>query len=463
MAPERDDEEVTVAEVVWPFVVSLITLAAVVALVLSTGCAAHVPVPDLPPSPIVPPRTVQVTVRMPNGHPLLTAQVSLSDDYQHLQACPVSEEGRAICVLDGPQFFGVQVYLTVAAEGYKARRFVFIGAASDQLFEDVILDREVPPMNRLVRDGQFFRLETGERWTAIENSDFNLLGRFVAGEDIRPIVAQRAATGRNLLRVFTAYSICPDGYCPPSNQPIGRLVPREHPELYDQIPAFLDVLAVYQMRAELVGFTGPYPGVLDSDDEKVQHWQRLCAAAQQRPASVLLERVNEGDHPANRDLPWSRLPKCDGVLSSAGSATADHLPMQPYWDYATYHPGFSSEWMRKAIHNGWEDVAEKANIPVLVNETTRFPDNDSSLEHAYDVGRGCALMMAGCAFHSVAGKRSGLWDGLELALAQAWGDGAKSIDLACQAGAYRRYVDDRFLRVYDRIGVPANCRVEVRR
>src|SRR5262245_15717390 len=50
-------------------------------------------------------------------------------------------------------------------------------------------------------DGQFFR-DRGERWTAIETSEFSLLRRYLDGENVRPLLAERAAFGFNLLRVW---------------------------------------------------------------------------------------------------------------------------------------------------------------------------------------------------------------------------------------------------------------------
>ena len=273
---------------------------------------------------------------------------------------------------------------------------------------------------RLVPVDQYFRLENGERWTWIGASDFNLLARYVYGEDIRPILQQRADAGFNALRVFTVYDICADGN---GCQPIGRLAPS--PVLYASIPPFMALLARYGLYAELVAFTGPYD-LLPTDDAKVAHWESLIAAA---PGidNLALELVNEYDHPANAGLPLARLRRPPaGIVASHGSATQDQMPLLPLWDYATYRPGSGPEWMRKVAHNGMEDVADKFGLPTVANETTRFPDNDSNPDHAFDAAAGAALLSAGATFHSVHGKDSTLWSGVELDAARAWAAGARA-------------------------------------
>lgn len=305
---------------------------------------------------------------------------------------------------------------------------------------------------RLVADGQYLRLENGQRFTVIGASDFNLLARFVRGEDIRPILQQRRDAGFNTLRVFTVYDICPDGN---GCQPIGRSEPV--PALYAAVRPFMALLARYGLYAELVGFTGPYP-LLPSDDAKAAHWEALLAASA-GITNLTLEMVNEFDHPANVGLPVSRLRRPAGILASHGSATQDQTPLLPVWDYATYRPGSGPEWMRKVAHNGMEDVADKFGVPTVANETTRFPDNDDSLEHAFDAAAGAALLSAGATFHSVAGKNSRLWEGRELEAARAWAAGARSVPLACQGLPYSRPDDPAFLRVYRR----GSCEVRIRR
>jgi hypothetical protein len=312
---------------------------------------------------------------------------------------------------------------------------------------------------RLVVSGQFFATASGERWTAIEATDFNLLGRFIANEDITPILRQRAEVGFNLLRVFADFEVCPDGRCPPSNQAIGRLVPSEHRDFYQRLTRFLEQCAAHGLYVELVVLTGRP----DSADARVALWQGVVQATASS-TNVILELVNEWDQSWHRDLPFERFHQPPApALASRGSGMAGSAPRLPPWTHATYHPGFGPEWANKAVHDGWETVAEKYGVPVLVNETTRVPDNDGSLTRAYDVARGCAMLVAGCAFHSVTGKNSRLWEGHELALAREWVRGAKSMPLTCQGGAVRQIHDPSLLRAYERGEERSSCRVEVRR
>jgi len=305
-------------------------------------------------------------------------------------------------------------------------------------------------------DGRFFRQETGARWTGIQATDFNLFSRFLDGQDITPILRQRADAGFNLLRVWTDFDVCADAKCP-EHQPIGRLIPAAHPDYYKRLPDFLDLCARNGFYVELTAFTGR----TDSDEGKIEHWDRLVAAVTSAP-NVLLELINE-HNVHHKSLPYDRLRRPPApTLASHGSGGAGGEPKLPIWNYVTYHPGFGTDWMRKAIEEGIQ-VADRFNVPVLLNETTRFPDHDKSLEHVHDVARACALALAGCAFHSVAGKNSRLWEGHELALAREWARGARSVSLECQRGELRKSDDPQFLRVFERVGAGPECRAEIRR
>ena len=309
---------------------------------------------------------------------------------------------------------------------------------------------------RLEVDGQFFRQDTGTRWLGIEATDFNLFNRFLSGEDIAPILQQRADAAFNLLRVWTDFDVCADGKCP-DHQPIGRLIPREHADYYTRLPEFLDLCARHGFYVELTAFTGRP----DSDAAKIAHWERLIEAVAPH-TNVLLELINEHDAHDKR-LPYDRLRRPPApIVASHGSGGAGSPPKLPIWTYVTYHPGFGADWMRKTIEEGTR-TAEKFGVPVLVNEATRFPDRDNRREHAYDVGRGCGLALAGCAFHSVSGKNSQLWKGHELELAREFARGARSVPTTCQGGTLRQLDDPRFLRVFERVDAGAECRVDIRR
>ncbi|CAB4192089.1 hypothetical protein UFOVP1236_3 [uncultured Caudovirales phage] len=318
------------------------------------------------------------------------------------------------------------------------------------------LDAEqVVVLPRLVPVGQYFRLETGQRFTWIGATDFNLLARYVQGEDIRPVLAQRRDTGFNALRVFTSFNVCPSGN---GCQPIGRLAPT--PLMYQSIPPFMALLARYGLYAELVAFAGFPRDVLPTDDAAVAHWDTLIATVV-GISNVTLEMANEYNHPLNAGMPpLARLRRPPaGIIASHGSGTQDELPLQPFWDYATYRPGAGLEAARKIAHNAMEDVADLFGLPTVANETIRFPDSDSNPDHAFDAAAGAALLSAGATFHSVHGKNSTLWTGAELVAARAWAAGARSVALECQGQPYVRLDNPDFLRVYRR----GPCEVRIRR
>ena len=307
---------------------------------------------------------------------------------------------------------------------------------------------------RLVPEGQFFRLASGARWTAIEASDFNLYNRFLAG-DIDAVLRQRAEAGFNILRVFTAYDICPTGTASDGQpcQPIGRLVPREHPDYYARLPQFLQAVARHGMYVELTAFTGPYGSLFSHDDEMVAHWDQLQAAVRDS-TNVLLELINEHDNPPNLGVPLERMERpAAPIVASHGSSVQDGLPLQPYWDYATFHPGGGDDWPARTAHDGMSRVADSGHVPVIANETTRFPDLDSIPAHAHDAAAGAALLLAGACYHSVHGKTSELWTGVELDAARAWAAGARSVPLEFQAGLFVHRHDlemDDVSRAYSR-------------
>jgi len=306
---------------------------------------------------------------------------------------------------------------------------------------------------RLRVRGLVFERETGEPITLIETSDFNLYARFLADEDIEPVLIDRE--GFNLLRVWLSYPAIPL---------IGQLDPFAHEDFYGRLPAFVRQAGAHGLYVEFTAFAGP--GWMAHDRQR-EHWRQTVDALQSLP--VLLELANENDVPGNAGL-VSDLPRPVGVLASHGSNGAEARPVEPYWDYVTYHTNGAFEEQRKVGHNGWEMGGD---IPALTNETSRFPDvgmwagapAERRTQLAYDSAAGAALLSAGSCFHSVHGKDSTVFDAAEKAVAQAWIAGAQSVPLACQDGGYEHLSalegpDD--LRVYRRGGDNA-CLVRIRR
>lgn len=294
---------------------------------------------------------------------------------------------------------------------------------------------------RLRIAGKFFQHEDGTPWTMIQCSDFMLLQRFVNGEDINPILEQRSSLGFNTLRVWTGLT---------SNASIGTIVPND--ALYERIGAFLDKCASYGLYVEFTAFTGPYVGMFNSEDAFVTHWDRLVSECLPH-TNVFLELVNEADNTPNLGLPYHRLTRPGGIIASRGSMRADQFPTL-VWDYAHYHSNDLHEWQRKVGHNAFE-IAEIFNVPVTSNENTRMPDRDGNVIHAYDAAHGAALLCAGACFHSVRGKNSQLWDGIELACAREWARGAREVPSVFQQGRYERHdelnVPGVIIRAYRRV------------
>ncbi len=262
---------------------------------------------------------------------------------------------------------------------------------------------------------QFFRLATGEPFTAIECSDFNLFARYLDEGvlAIQPVLQQRQQCGFNLLRVWTLFDI----------PGIGTLRLEEHADLYDHIPAFTDVCAQFGLRVEFTAYD----------------------AARRCRTLPLLEGVNELDQNTNEpdhlgrvfNGLWLDYQQAHGLLASHGSNGSQAQPVQSYWDYLTFHTNGAFEEQRKVGHN----AMEWSTRPVLTNETSRSENYPSLASFAFDSAAGAALLCAGSCFHSPNGKKSQLWEGKELDQALQWASGARSVSLVCQEYAYAHRTD----------------------
>lgn len=294
--------------------------------------------------------------------------------------------------------------------------------------------------------GHCFEQADGTHWTAIQCSDFHLFGRFLNGEEIRPVLEQRAAIGFNLLRVWTRYQLAAYG--------IGDCTLAMHPDLYQRVPAFVDLCASYGLYVEFTAYTG-------REDFDPHHWSRLGVAGMNASTPPLLELVNENDQGGNH-IDASAFEPIG--LCSHGSNGSQARPVEPFWEYATFHTNGAPEEQRKVGHNAMEIWSG----PTLTNETSRYPDvgmwgadAGRNQQVAFDSAAGAALLCAGSCFHSAHGKNSTLFDAETQAVAQAWVNGARSVDLSQQDESYAHRSDLEtagILRVYQR----GTCIVTIR-
>lgn len=297
---------------------------------------------------------------------------------------------------------------------------------------------------RLVRRGRYFALDTGARFTAIECSDFNLLGRLVhEGPDVvRDVLAERASMGFNLLRVWTRYEGNED-----FTNTIGYLLPSVNPELYAKIPVLCSMAAEEGLYLELTAYTG------GANDD---HWERL-AAALKGVSNAIVDGANEIDDYDN-DVDEFALTDIPDVLCSRGSYVQSIIPPRPWMQYETMHTNESDEWWRKGSHNGMEltegtEGIVASGVPVLINENERC-DKDRNINHHEDAARACALLVAGSCFHSLSGKRSALFSDFDRPYAEAFVRGASEVPLEFQDGHYRHdsaWEGPDDLRVYRRV------------
>jgi hypothetical protein len=302
----------------------------------------------------------------------------------------------------------------------------------------------------MVVDGQFFRVN-GQRWTGIESSEFSLPKRFMAGEEIRPLLDERAGLGFNMFRMWLLNQSVVQG----AGYPEG-IHPNQYPNFYDRVRALAELLNAYGIVSEFTAFTSCDPLMTNEGDQQ-RHWTSLQDAVRGIPG-VLLELVNEWDWGQGQNSPARSLynMKPSGIIASSGSSTADAPPPMPVWDYVLYHSNGLSEWQRKVGHNTMEP-ADEHHCPGGANENMRYPDEEQSTAKAYDAAAGAALLCAFACFHSQGGKYSRPFDVLERACAAAWVEGARSVPLEFQAGRYvhrsdlEDHVNKTVLRAYERV------------
>jgi hypothetical protein len=308
-------------------------------------------------------------------------------------------------------------------------------------------------------EGTWFATTQGQPWSMIGCSDFALLANKLHGQDIQPVLEQRATLGFNTLRVF---AMCLN-YEPGGT--MFDLVPSHYPNYWDVYRQVADEVHGWGMRIEFTVFAAASRAMPDPNERRA-FWQACCDHVGDLE---LLDLVNENDQADNHiDISqFQRPPR----IASRGSNGADSWPVEPAWDWAPLHPSRPTDWPRKSAHNPMEDIAERLHIPSCCDEQARPDQGRGPIpQDHYDAAAGSMLLHNGTVFHSQAGKQSRLFTEPELSCAKASAMGAAAVPIRYRGGMYTAghlsecpiaFSDQTSSRTYARIIGNESCAVVI--
>lgn len=302
---------------------------------------------------------------------------------------------------------------------------------------NVTLQPAFVPLPVLERRGQFY-YQQGRPFTVIMASAFRLFERLLSGEDIDPFLAHLQGEGFNSARIWLL------------NTSVGHIVPSEHADFYQRIPELVDRCAKRGIYPELTVFTQTR-SLMPALGQQQDHYDQTVTAL--GPRFVFVEGVNENDQHDNAIDPSLRFWKPAGATFDLcrGSNGSDAWAVEPVLDSARYHSNDANEWWRRQAHNPME-IANAFHVPCIANENTR-PDHDSDPHHHEDAAAGGALLHAGSCFHSQSGKAAVPFSAQDRPCAQAFVQGAKSMDLTQREAPYIHRTDlegPSVIRAYQR-------------
>ncbi len=289
----------------------------------------------------------------------------------------------------------------------------------------VILART--PQTRLHVEGHDFYNARGERVFIKGATDFLLYKKYLDGEDIRYLLAERAAFGANCVRVIGMVNSFSHWY------------PQEYGDrYYDSLPGFLTLLEEYALYCYFTIFADTQI-VMPAKQDQINHFNRVVAKLQEAD-NILIELVNEPyAHSNATDDPFA-FPKPAGIIFFGGSYN-DQLgnelrpvPPEDAHDYHTPRDGKDNlaesgfKWAADQAVNAHPEFKYRGK-PVMSGEPQKFADpNDprkggSTLSNPVN-----ARMMAGSArgtacgifFHTASGVFSTQWNEVERRCAAAW-------------------------------------------
>lgn len=255
--------------------------------------------------------------------------------------------------------------------------------------------------------GGHFADANGDRWVWKGATDFQLLKYELDGTPYDQILDQRQSAGANLVRVFGMAKNLFD------------LNPAAYGDRYwIGVEHLLDRLAKRGLYAELTVFADAQL-VMPSPRDQLAHWQGFARFSDR--ANLFLELVNENSHAGNT-IRVQDFPFLAGIMCSHGSGQTDEHPIEPFWNYVTYH----------ARRNGPPDARGATNYDPYEFEAGYPKDRPWIADEGIKTtDAGFALLMGehgrvgdGGTFHSASGVTSQIWSAAEFEAAKAFFAGA---------------------------------------
>lgn len=233
---------------------------------------------------------------------------------------------------------------------------------------------------------------TNQRWLMCGHTEMNAPDKLRAGEDLTPLLKQRADAGCNVLRSLGM------GY----------------PFRTDQTPVpmslvhdYLATCADHDLYVIWCVFAGtkacmPDPG------QQLDWWAQSVETCRQHPNALIMV-CNEWNH-SSQSLAPSMFPRPIGILASRGSATTDQTPAKPVMDFEGYSARRDTGNSRGFTNcDAYEFESDYPCVPKIALETAKPQDYGFSLGFARLIGLHGKASDWGVFGHTDAGVRSELW------------------------------------------------------
>jgi hypothetical protein len=241
-------------------------------------------------------------------------------------------------------------------------------------------------------------------------SDFRLAQAQMAGEDISDRLQQRLELGANLVRVFGMKA----------NNTGWDLIPSGRADYFGDVRRFLETAIQAGLAVEWTVFADTRE-IMPQTGDQLKFWEETCQTLEPYAEHVVVELVNEWNHPTQKIDP-SKFMKPAGVRSSHGSGQTDQDPVWPRWDFACYHA-------RRDGARGFTNYDPYEFQAVYPQPCPLIPDEGAKPEnYAFDpvyaelMGRHAGVGWGGT-FHSSQGVNSQLLPEAEARCARAFFNG----------------------------------------